>query len=462
MMKPSGRERSMTPGVDPERVRTLNDAGSRDGRYVLYWMQSSHRTEENPALRFAVERADRAHLPLVVSFGLWRPYPEAGLRHFTFMLQGLREVAASLESRGVTFVLELERPDLGFLALAKDAALAVVDRGYLRLHRAWYRETAERCPCTLFQVEANVVVPVETASGKEEYSAATFRPKVMRQLGRFLHPLGDACPERSSLALDLPSLAGDSMDALLSRLEADPGVPPSERFVGGSSEAMRRFEEFLDRRLDGFAEARRDPGGDGASGMSPYLHYGQVSPSALAHRALERAGDGAAAFIEELVVRRELAVNFVRYNDHYDSLGALPAWAQHTLALHRDDPREVVYAPAELERSATHDPYWNAAQRELVTTGMMQGYMRMYWGKKILEWSRTPEEAYATTLALNNTFGLDGRDPGGYAGVAWCFGKHDRPWKERPVFGTVRYMNARGLERKFHMNRYLERVGLPD
>ena len=454
----------MTSGIDPERVQALNGASPRSGEYVLYWMQSSHRTEENPALRFAVERANRAHLPLVVSFSLWRSYPEAGERHFAFMLQGLREVTASLESLGIQFVLTLERPDRGFLALAKDAALAIVDRGYLRLQKEWYRDAAERCPCPLLQVEANVVVPVETASSKEEYSAATFRPKVMRQLERFLHLVGDPAPERSSLTLDLFSLAGDSTDALLSRLGVDPGIPPSERFIGGTSEAMRRFGEFLDRRLDGFAEARRDPGEDGASGMSPFLHYGQVSPCTLALLALEREekGGGAAAFVEELVVRRELAVNFVHHNDRYDSFAALPAWAQGTLALHQDDSREVLYTPAELEQAATHDPYWNAAQSELVTTGMMQGYMRMYWGKKILEWSRSPEEAYATALSLNNIYSLDGRDPNGYAGVAWCFGKHDRPWKERPVFGTVRFMNARGLERKFRMDRYLERVGHPD
>ena len=449
----------MTPGIDPERIRAFTGAGSRSGHYILYWMQSSHRTEENPALGFAVERANRAHLPLVVYFGLWRSYPEAGLRHFAFMLQGLREVAVSLETLGVRLVLEVERPDQGFLSLAKDAALAVVDRGYLRLHRAWYRVAEERCPCPLFQVESNVVVPVETASGKEEYSAATFRPKVTRQVETFLHPVGTATPERSSLALELPSIAGDSPDAILSRIGGDPNVPPSERWIGGMSEAMRRFEEFLDRRLEGFAEARRDPGGDGGSGMSPYLHYGQVSPCTLALLVQEHEGPGPAAFLEELVVRRELAVNFVHYNDRYDSFDALPSWARQTLALHRDDPREVVYSRDELERAATHDPYWNAAQRELVTTGMMQGYMRMYWGKKVMEWSRTPEEAYATALHINNTYSLDGRDPSGYAGVAWCFGKHDRPWKERPVFGSVRYMNARGLERKFQMDRYLERVG---
>jgi deoxyribodipyrimidine photo-lyase len=231
-------------------------------------------------------------------------------------------------------------------------------------------------------------------------------------------------------------------------------------FAGGTAEANRRFEQFLKNRLDGFADNRNDPGGDGGSDMSPYLHFGQVSPVTLALLAKDQGGSGTPAFLEELIVRRELAVNFVRYNDHYDTFTALPAWAQKTLALHQADQREYGYSLDELERAATHDPYWNAAQQEMMKTGKMQGYMRMYWGKKILEWSTTPQDAYSAALHLNNKYEIDGRDPNGYAGVAWCFGKHDRPWGEREIFGMVRYMNAQGLERKFAMDHYLEKVRL--
>ena len=448
----------MEPTVDPGRVRALNDASPRRGDYVLYWMQSSHRTAENPALRYAVERADRLHLPLVAYFGLWQSYPEANLRHVRFMLEGLAGVDPSLEALGVRFVLRAERPDRGVLALAKRAAVVVVDRAYLGLQRSWYRAAAEACPCPLHQVEGDVTVPVETASPKEEYSAATLRPKIARHLDRFLRTAGTPAPQRSSLALDLSTLAGESVEALLARLNLDRTVPASDRFRGGTAEASRRFERFLESRIDGFADDRNEPGGDGSSEMSPYLHFGQVSPVALAVLARDRGGRGATAFLEELVVRRELAVNFVRYNDAYDTFASLPAWARATLARHRDDRREFVYSLGELERAATHDPYWNAAQEEMTATGKMQGYMRMYWGKKILEWSPTPGEAHASALYLNNRYELDGRDPNGYAGVAWCFGKHDRPWRERPVFGTVRYMNARGLERKFAMDRYVQKV----
>lgn len=448
----------MITRIDPDRVRFLNKATLRTSGYVLYWMQSSHRTEDNPALRYAIERADQSHLPLIVYFGLWQSYPEANLRHFRFMLEGLTEVERSLDSLGIRFVLRIEPPDKGVCALAKNAAIVIADRGYLRVQQSWYRTVAEQCRCPVVQVEGNVVVPVEVASQKEEYSAATFRHKITRQLDRFLHPVETITPKRSSLALDLPTLAGETIDDLLSRLTVDRTVPASGIYTGGTGEANRRFEQFLQNRFQGFADNRNEPGGEGSSGMSPYLHFGQVSPVTLAVLAQEHGGSGTSAFLEELIVRRELAVNFVRYNDQYDSFSSLPAWAIKTLSLHQADQREYGYPLAELEQAATHDPYWNAAQREMVKSGKMQGYMRMYWGKKILEWSKNPREGYAAALYLNNKYEIDGRDPGGYAGVAWCFGKHDRPWGERPIFGMVRYMNAQGLKRKFDMDRYTEKV----
>lgn len=324
----------MITRVDPERIRILNDTTVRAGDYVLYWMQSSHRTDENPALRYAIERADKAQLPLIVYFGLWQSYPEANLRHFRFMLEGLAQVGHSLESLGIRFVLRTEPPDKGVCALAKNAAVVIVDRGYLRLQQSWYHSVAEQCRCPLVQIEGNVVVPVELASQKEEYSAATFRPKITRLLERFLHPAETDSPQRSSLSLDLPTRADESIEALLIPLNIDRTVPASGLFTGGTAEANQRFEEFLQHRLDGFADNRNDPGGDGGSDMSPYLHFGQVSPLTLALLTKDQGGSGTPAFLEELIVRRELAVNFVRYNDHYDTFASLPAWAQKTLALH--------------------------------------------------------------------------------------------------------------------------------
>ncbi|HTY14706.1 MAG TPA: deoxyribodipyrimidine photo-lyase [Methanoregulaceae archaeon] len=443
--------------VDPARIRVLNDGTTRMGRYVLYWMQSSQRIVDNPALRYATELADRVELPLVVYFGLDATYPEANLRHFRFMVEGLAELARSLESLGILFVLRTESPERGVCVLARDASMVVVDRGYLRPQQVMYRYAAEHCRCPLFQVEGNIIVPVEIASQKEEYSAATLRPKIEQLLDRFLYTAETGSPGHSSLKLAIPTLSGEPVEALLSRLDIDQNVPASATFTGGSNEANRRFEDFLAYRLDGFAERRNDPGRDGNSDMSPYLHFGQVSPVTLALRALQHEGAGVRAFLEELVIRRELAINFVRYNPHYDTFMSLPAWAQRTLDKHQGDRREYLYSTEELEQAATHDPFWNAAQKEMENTGKMQGYMRMYWGKKIIEWSQTPQKAYSAALFLNNKYEIDGRDPNGYAGVAWCFGKHDRPWKEREVFGTVRYMNAAGLRRKFTMDSYLQR-----
>ena len=286
----------MITSVEPERVRVLNDATVRTGDYVLYWMQASHRTEESPALRYAIERADHANLPVVVYFGLWQSYPETNLRHFRFMLEGLAEVSQSLESLGIRFILRIEPPDKGVLDLATNAALLIVDRGYLRQQQLWYQAVAERCPCPLVQVEGNVVVPVEVASQKEEYSAATFRRKVTYHVDRFLHPVNTGGPERSSLGLGLPTLAGETLDAILSQLTTDRSVPSSDMFKGGTADANRRYEQFLDKRLGGYADNRNDPGGDGGSDMSPYLHFGQVSPVTLAVLAQEHGGNGTRPF----------------------------------------------------------------------------------------------------------------------------------------------------------------------
>lgn len=443
--------------TDPGRIRTIGSAPLRTKDYVLYWMQSSHRAMDNPALAYAIERADALHLPVVAYFGFTPAYPEANLRHLAFMAEGLDAAARALETLGILLVIRAEDPADGVLSLAKNAALLVADRGYLRPERSWYERVAGRCPCPFIQVEGNVVVPVRAASEKEEYAAATIRRKIAGQLDRFLVPAPVTAPARSSLSLDLLARMGEPTGSLLAGPGIDRSIAQSPEFRGGTDEALRRFDRFLATGLDRFAENRNDPGTGIASGMSPYLHFGQVSPVTLALRAQEHGGPGVPAFMEELIVRRELAVNFVTYNNRYDSYACLPAWAGRTLAAHAGDPREYLYTRDELERAATHDPYWNAAQKEMARTGKMQGYMRMYWGKKILEWSAAPSEAYATALYLNNKYEIDGRDPNGYAGVAWCFGKHDRPWKERPVFGMVRYMNAAGLERKFAMDAYREK-----
>jgi len=444
--------------IQPTRVRSLNAADPRPGDYVLYWMQASQRAECNHALEYAVRLANRNRLPLVVYFGLTAEFPEANVRHFQFMLEGLAETRRRLEARGMKFVLRECPPDEGAVALSGRASAAVVDRGYLRIQKAWRARAAKAISCPLIQVESDAIVPLEEASPKEEYSAATLRAKIAGKLKDYLVPLKERRPLRDASALDLESSSLDDLPGLLARLKIDRSVPASPFFKGGPGEAKLKLRRFLKDKIDHYDHLRNDPTLEATSGLSPYLHFGQVSPLSVALQASQTGGPGLNAFLEELIVRRELALNFVHYNERYDAFDGLPFWARKTLAAHQDDARPALYGAAELAAGATHDPYWNAAQREMVLTGKMPGYMRMYWGKKILEWSAAPEDAFRTALRLNNAYELDGRDPNGFAGIAWCFGKHDRPWGERSIFGNVRYMNDAGLRRKFDADRYVARV----
>ncbi len=446
--------------IQSERIRSLNRRPLHPDRpYVLYWMQSAQRAACNHALEYAVRQANLLQKPLLAFFGITGGFPEANERHYRFMLEGLRETRTELGKRNVRLLIRIVSPEAGALELSASAAMTVVDRGYLRIQRAWRDALADRADCAVIQVETDVVVPVETASSKEEYAAATFRPKIRRLLDLYAHPLKEDAAFFSSLGLHLPyePLDLSDIDAALGMLDIDRSVGPV-RTRGGTSEATRLLRSFLSEKLIRYADNKNDPCEDLTSGLGPYLHFGQISPLEILLSLRDAPAESRDAFLEELVVRRELSMNYVFRNLQYDAYGSLPGWARATLKKHAGDPRPYVYAREQLENALTHDPYWNAAQSELMLTGRMHGYMRMYWGKKILEWGRTPQEAFSAALALNNRFSLDGRDPNSFAGVAWCFGKHDRPWGEREIFGSVRYMNAKGLERKFTMRRYLERV----
>ncbi|HPR62682.1 MAG TPA: deoxyribodipyrimidine photo-lyase [Thermoanaerobaculia bacterium] len=442
----------------PERIRDLNNHRPQKKNYVLYWMQASQRVLDNHALHYAIGLANQWKCPLLVYFGLTDGYPGANLRHYRFMLEGLREVAAEVKEMGVAFVLRKEDPEEGVMELGREASAVVVDCGYTRIQKQWRSQAAIQLQCPLIQVETDVIVPVETAYPREAWSAAVLRRRVSQLLSDYLVPLHPQ-PLRYPWMGELPEgLDVNDLPSILELLDVDRTVPPVPGLQGGTARALDSFTSFVEHNLDHYHEDRNDPSLQGASGMSPYLHFGQISPLTLALMARNRPGPGSKAFLEELIVRRELAVNFVHYNAEYDTVQCLPEWAVRTLSEHASDDRETLYSFSELERSQTHDPYWNAAQLEMVRTGSMHGYMRMYWGKKILEWSATWEEAFQTALDLNNRWELDGRDPNGFAGVAWCFGKHDRPWQERAIFGKIRYMNDKGLTRKFDMDGYVQRI----
>ncbi len=450
----------MTSVIADERIHVVRDIEPLDGEYVLYWMQAAVRTRHNEALEYAVQTANDLAVPLLVCFGVTADYPEASRRHFRFLVEGLRDVAPALERRQIGFVVRQGSPPAVAADLAGQASAVVTDRGYLRHLRAWRAEFAEAFGGPIHEVETNLVVPVETASDKREYAARTIRPKIHRHLGDFLVDL-------DTNAVDIPwterldGLDASDVDGVLDALDVDHAVPSVEQhFEGGELAAWRELRRFLDQRFDVYDEHRNQPQTDDVSYLSMYLHYGQISPVAAARAAKEakRHGPNIDSFIEELVVRRELSHNYSWFEPDYDSYSALPEWSRKTLAKHRDDEREHLYTRNELEHSKTHDEYWNAAMTEMRETGYMHNYMRMYWGKKIIEWTNTPEFAYRTALYLNNKYLLDGRDPNSYTGVGWVFGLHDRPWTEREIFGTVRYMSAGGLERKADPEAYVEKV----
>ena len=437
----------------------MNDNSIRDGKYVLYWMQSSQRTEYNHALEYAIEQSNKLNRGLLVYFNLIPNFPEANKRSYSFLLQGLEEVSRSLKARNIEFVVIIGEPLKEVGKLAKDASLIIFDCDYQRMQRIWRKSIASSVKCLVIQVETNVIVPVEIAYHKEAYSSGILRPKIQSKLAQFLQPLSERSINKT-LRIDQESINLHDTSEVLELVKIDDAVPEIKGLTGGTSHAKKLLSDFIKHRLPEFHLFRNDPSKDYLSNMSPYLHFGHISSLFIASEIKNSNNKGVEAYLEELIVRRELSMNFVFYNQNYDSINCLPDWAKHTLQEHTADSREYIYTRKQLENAETHDPYWNAAQTEMVKTGKMHGYMRMYWGKKILEWSKNPQSAYKTALYLNDKYELDGRDPNGYAGIAWCFGKHDRAWAERPIFGKVRYMNAKGLERKFDMDKYIRKIGM--
>lgn len=443
--------------IHPARIHRLNDKPARKGGFVLYWMQQSQRAEWNHALEYAILRANELNLPVAVVFGLMDDYPEANERHYAFMLEGLTETFQTLEKRGIGAFIGRGHPADVALKAGRDAALIVCDMGYLRHQAEWRTKVAEKAGCEVVEIESDVVVPVETASDHAEYMARTIRPKLLRRLDEFLMPVKEIKPRMNT---DIHGCF-QGLEKLI------PKIPNNGKFRGGTAEAKKRLKKFIAESLAVYEAHSNQPQTGDISMLSPYLHFGQISPLYIAleiqactvGRVTSPGGKNPAdVFLEQLIIRRELAMNFVWFTPDYDKFSCLPDWAKLPLKNHANDKREYLYTREQLEQSQTHDLYWNAAMTEMRVTGFMHNYMRMYWGKKVLEWSPSPEEAFETLLAINNKYFLDGRDPNSYAGVAWVFGKHDTAWAERPIFGKTRYMNAAGLKRKCDIEGYVEKV----
>jgi len=452
-----------------DRIKYLNlKPILNDNDYLVYWLQSAQRTIYNHALEYSILLANELKKNLIVFFALLPNYPSANLRHYEFMLHGLQDIKKELTSRKIPFIIQLTDAIAGVLKISKSACCIITDCGYLRHQLAWRRQIAETANCAVIQLETEVLIPVETVSKKEEYSARTIRLKINKLFDDYLIPINQNKLILDSLnwlkktkkeETEFQSLDISNIAAIKTFLNIDKTIGLHKNFYGGQNTAQKKFISFINTKLEKYEEFRNHPGLDFISGLSPYLHFGQISVVQILIELYQRRLEiKAAAFIEELIVRRELAINFVYYNKFYDSFDALDAWAKRTLIEHQNDMRPVLYNLSQLENAQTDDIYWNAAQTELLIAGKMHGYMRMYWGKKIIEWTSAPEQAFEYMRYLNDKYEIDGRDANGYAGICWCFGKHDRAWQERPVFGKIRYMNAAGLERKFDMRLYLKKV----
>ena len=458
--------------IQKERIKPLNDEQVQNKEQIFYWMQASQRVNYNHALEFAIERANKLNKSLSVFFVLTTDFPEANLRHYQFMLEGLKEIREKLEKRNIKFKVFLGDPEDIVTKIAENSALIITDRDYLKTTKKWRKNIAENINCPLVQVESNLIVPVEEASPKEEYAAYTIRKKINKKLDYYLEELEKRQIKHPSVnkefnfsdKLDNKNITkyfkNNNLAELTQKLDIDKSIKPVSHYKGGEEQAKNYLYDFITNKLDKYHELSNDPTKDYLSHLSPYLHFGQISPLLVALEIKEKYSPGQEEFLDQLIIRRELSFNFVYYNKDYDqSLKAiLPDWAYTTLEEHKNDLREYIYSKEEFEKAATHDKYWNAAQKEMKITGKMHGYMRMYWAKKILEWTPSPQDAFEISLYLNNKYSLDGRDPNSYAGIAWCFGKHDRAWKERKVFGKTRYMNANGLNRKFAADLYVQQI----
>jgi len=455
-----------------ERVRPLNECDPRPDRsYVLYWAQANRRVDANHGLAYAITIANRLDVPVLYYEALDCGCPQATDRVFTFILENVPETRRRLAEIGAGYVFYLRRtrsdPNDVFYRLAA-AATAVVTDDYpassARLHNS---SVPGKLSIPYYAVDSSCVVPMSRLT-KREYGAYTIRPKIKKALPGRLEPIG--LPEIRRRFRGVPpayhtEVRSSRIPELVAACDINHAAGPSLSFAGGRGAALRCLERFLEERLSRYGAGRNNPAANVTSDLSPYLRHGMISAleTALAARSYGRAlGISTEEFLEELIVRRELAFNFARHTEDPGRLENLPDWARKTLGQHDGDPRNPSYTLEQFEMARTHDPLWNAAQTEMRLRGKIHGYYRMYWGKKIIEWAPAHQEALDAMLRIHDTYALDGGDPNTYAGILWCFGLHDRPWKKRPVFGSIRYMSFDGMKRKTDVDAYISEVSRLD
>ena len=444
--------------VNRERTRLIKDGVKKTGP-VAYWMSRDQRAEDNWALLSAWESSLEKHSPLVVFFCLMKNYLRAETIHYDFMLRGLKEVEKELARLRIPFYLLKGSPEEVIPDFIEKHSIAELftDFDPLRMKKEWKEKVANRITIPVWETDAHNILPCWVASVKQEFGAYTFRPKIKKLLPGFMDtfPRTGVHPYNGKLAFtnnnwkEIGEFAGIT-GHFTGNTEFTPGETAAEKALWG----------FIEDKLDIYAEKRNDPNSDAQSNLSPYLHFGQLSAqrAALEIMKAQKNFRQEETFLEELIVRRELSDNFCHYNADYDRFEGFPRWCRETLDIHRGDRREFIYPADRMENADTHDKLWNAAQNQMRTTGKMHGYLRMYWAKKILEWTESPEQAIETAIYLNDKYELDGRDPNGYTGIAWSIGgTHDRPWKERAIFGKIRYMSYGGCNRKFDIELLVER-----
>ena len=441
--------------IDPARTKVLRK-GAFSGESVLYWMSRDKRVDDNWALLAAQSVALNNKVPLIVCFQYLGHFPEANIRQYGFQLKGLLELKKKLESLNIEFILSQGRASEVIPRIIDEKVVGTIITDYspLRVYKKRVSTVLNRTKIPFYQIDAHNIVPVWKASSKKEYAAYTIRKKIHNNLDQFLtdypslikHPYGN--------------IRKDDIlyDNIVKGLKIDFSVQEVDWLVPGEIAAKNKLD-LLHDSLAGYDERRNDPTKDALSNLSPYFHFGHISPQRVAldikNSSLPEQDKN--SFLEEMIVRRELSDNFCEYEPNYDYFEGFHDWAKKTLNEHRNDEREYLYPKEQFEHADTHDPLWNAAQNQMMRKGKMHGYMRMYWAKKILEWSPNPEEAMQVAIDLNDKYELDGRDPNGYAGIAWSIGGiHDRAWFERPVYGKIRYMNYNGCKSKFNVKRYIE------
>ncbi len=464
-LPPPDRSEEFDP-LQKRRVILRHGEPRPQARYVLYWMQIHRRAYQNHALNFAIAQANQLNLPLVVYEGLRPDYDQANDRLHQFIIEGALANHKDFAKRGIRYCFYLmadaKKGNRRAVAqLAQEAAMLVTDDFPTFVVPSHNRAIVKQVDCPVYAIDANGVVPLRELK-HEEYAARTIRPKIHRLLPAYLWPLAEIKPTIKSPDLTLnfreeTDLEHADITTLWRSANIDHSVLPSPIYRGGRHEALRRLKIFVSQRLKNYSTGRNITGEQWTSELSPYLHFGHVSAleTALAVLHAEAPDESINAFLEELIVRRELSYNFCHFNPKHATMEALPAWARQTMAAHEKDVRPYIYSPEQFEAAATHDEVWNLAQRELLAIGKIHGYMRMLWGKKIIEWSRTPAEALATMIRLHHRYALDGRNPNTYTGILWCFGKHDRAWgPQRQVFGLVRYMTSENTRRKVNLPAY--------